>query len=225
MEVRMKFTRVSSVAACGVVSLLIALVRVTAQPHAVFTQVEAQQTAQAKRVGVAWLGGPSSPNVAALREGLREHGWIEGRNVVIEARFAEGNLDRLAEIAAELVRLPVDVLVTATMPLSLALTKATHTIPIVLSAPDPVGTGLVTPGGNVAAFGGDPSANFVRLLRTFEVLREVVPGLSGLAVVVTSGSINPAVQPTRDRRAKQHRRWDSTSFQSTFRISVSSTSP
>jgi len=77
--------------------------------------VEAQQTAQPKRIGFAWLNFPATnaAQVGELREGLREHGWIEGQDVVIESRYAEGNLDRFAEIAAELVRLPVDVLVTA----------------------------------------------------------------------------------------------------------------
>jgi putative tryptophan/tyrosine transport system substrate-binding protein len=119
--------------------------------------VEAQQTAQPKRIGLVWLGFPATnaPYVAELREGLRERGWIEGKNVVIESRYAEGNLQRLAEIAAELVRLPVDVLVTASVPATLVLKKATQTIPILISATDPAGTGLVTPGGNVAAF-GDP---------------------------------------------------------------------
>src|SRR6266849_4164497 len=120
---------------------------------------EAQQTNQPKRVGVVLLGPTSTngPFLAELREGLRDLGWIEGDNVVIESRYGEGNLDRLAEIATELVRLPVDVLVTGTVPATLVLKRATHTIPIVTQATDPAGTGLVTPGGNVAAFDGIPA--------------------------------------------------------------------
>lgn len=154
--------------------------------------VKAQQTTEPKRVGFAWLGFPetNAPQVAELREGLRERGWIEGKNVVIESRYAQGNLERLAEIAAELVRLRVDVLVTASVPATLVLKKATQTIPIVISATDPVANGLVTPGGNVAAFGDPLPADAAR--RQLEVLREVVPGLIRMALV-WNGS-NPAGQ-------------------------------
>jgi len=71
--------------------------------------LDAQQPSQTKRVGVVTIGSPSTsaPFIAALREGLREHGWIEGQNVIVEPRYAEGKLERLAEIAAELVQLPV----------------------------------------------------------------------------------------------------------------------
>jgi putative ABC transport system substrate-binding protein len=164
------------------------------------SSVEAQQAAQPKRIGLVWLGFPTTnaPQVAELREGLRERGWIEGKNVVIESRYAEGNLDRLAEIATELVRLPVDVLVTASVPATLVLKKATQTIPILISATDPAGTGLVTPGGNVAAFGDPLPANAAS--RQIELLREVVPGLSRLALV-WNGS-NPAGQ-LNARRARE----------------------
>jgi putative ABC transport system substrate-binding protein len=125
---------------------------------------------------------------AALRDGLHEHGWVEGRNVSIETRYAEGKPERLGEIAAELVRLPVDVIVTGGVPPGLALKKATQTIPIVVAAAtDPAATGLVTPGGNVAAFNLFPADSAARQL---EVLREVVPGVSRLALV-WNGS-NPA---------------------------------
>ena len=87
----------------------------------------------------------NAPQVAELRAGLRERGWIEGKNLIIESRYAEGNLQRLAEIAAELVRLPVDVLVTASVPATMVLKKATQTIPIVISATDPAGTGYQMP--------------------------------------------------------------------------------
>jgi putative ABC transport system substrate-binding protein len=129
---------------------------------------------------------------------LRKHGWIEGKNLVIESRYAEGNLDRLDEIAAEFVRLPVDVLVTASVPATLALKKATQTIPIIVAAAtDPMGTGLVTSGGNVAAFDILPANAASRQL---DVLREVVPGLSRIALV-WNGS-NPAGQ-VNARRARE----------------------
>jgi putative ABC transport system substrate-binding protein len=154
--------------------------------------VEAQQTTEPKRIGFVWLGFPetNAPQVTELREGLRQRGWIEGKNVAIESRYAEGNLERLAEIAAELVRIPVDVLVTASVPATLVLKKATQTIPIVISATDPAANGLVTPGGNVAAFGDPLPADAART--QLEVLREVVPGLIRMALV-WNGS-NPAGQ-------------------------------
>jgi putative ABC transport system substrate-binding protein len=157
------------------------------------------RAAQPKRVGLVLLGSPATdaPAVAELREGLRERGWIEGRNVVIESRDAQGNLDRVAEIATELVQLRVDVLVTVGVPPTLLLKKATHTIPIVVAAAtDPAGTGLVTPGGNVAAFDILPADAASRQLK---VLREVVPGLSRLALI-WNGS-NPAGQ-LNARRAR-----------------------
>src|SRR5256885_17114550 len=85
--------------------------------------VEGQQSAQPKRLGFASIGATatSGPFVAELREGLREHGWIDGRNIVIEPRYAEGKLERFAQNAAELVQLPVDILVTGGGALTLAL--------------------------------------------------------------------------------------------------------
>ena len=164
------------------------------------SSVEAQQSAQPKRVGFASIGSPatSGPLVAELREGLREHGWVDGQNIVIEPRYAEGKLERLAEIATELVQLPVDVLVTGGVPPTLVLKKATQTIPIVVAAAtDPAGSGLVTPGGNVAAFDVLPADAAAKQL---EVLREVVPGLSRVALV-WNGS-NPASQ-LNARRASE----------------------
>src|SRR5260221_6238479 len=125
----MKFS--VSLGSCAVVSmLLVAFVFVA--------QAESQQTSPLKRVGFVWLGlGSSAPlaaDVAELREGLRERGWIEGKSIVIESRYAEGDMKRLAEIAAQEVRLPVDVLVTAAVPTTLVLKKATQTIPIVVAA-------------------------------------------------------------------------------------------
>lgn len=162
--------------------------------------VQAQQGHQPKRVGFASFASPATaaPFIAELRQGLREHGWVEGQNIVIEPRYAEGKLERLAEIAAELVRLPLDVLVTGGVPPTLALKKATQTIPIVVAAAtDPAGTGLVTAGGNVAAFDVLPPDAAARQL---EVLREVVSGLSRMALVWNDS--NPAAQ-VNARRARE----------------------
>jgi putative ABC transport system substrate-binding protein len=117
---------------------------------------EAQQAAKVARIG--WMGdNPAlSPQLReAFLQGLRDLGYVEGRSVVIEYRYAEGKLERLPALAAELVTLKVDVIVAATgTPAALAAKRATRTVPIVFpAASDPVTSGLVTslarPGGNV----------------------------------------------------------------------------
>jgi putative ABC transport system substrate-binding protein len=121
-------------------------------------------------------------------ERLRELGWIEGRTVALEYRWAEGRSERFAEIAAEFVRLKVDVIVTAGAA-GVAAKRATSTIPIVLAlANDPVGEGLVTslarPGGNVTGL-SIQSTDFAA--KRLELLREVVPGLRRLAILADVG--------------------------------------
>jgi len=130
---------------------------------------------------------------AALVERLRELGWIEGHNVAIEYRWAEGRNERYAEIAAEFARLKVDVIVTVTTPAALAAKQATAVIPIVFAAvADPVGTGLVAslarPGANVTGLSNQVSETSGKKL---EFLREVVPGLRRLAIMANVN--NPAV--------------------------------
>ena len=166
----------------------------------VASPADAQQSTQPKRLGFAAMGSPatSGPSVAELRAGLREHGWIDGHNIVIEPRYAEGKLERFAQNAAELVQLPVDLFVTGGTPATLALKRATQTIPIVVAAAtDPAGTGLVTPGCNVAAFDALPADAPAKQL---EVLREVVPRLSRVALVWNDS--NPASQ-LNARRARE----------------------
>ena len=116
----------------------------------------AQQPAKLPTIGFLGTSTPSGLDQlpAAFVQRLRELGWVDGRNVAIEVRWAEGRSERSAEIAAEFVRLKVDVIVTAETPAVLAAKQATSAIPIVFaSAGDPVGTGLVAslarPGGNV----------------------------------------------------------------------------
>jgi putative tryptophan/tyrosine transport system substrate-binding protein len=121
---------------------------------------------------------------------LRELGWIEGRTVAIEYRWAEGRSERAAEIAAEFVRLKVDVIVTSGTSPVLAAKQATAVLPIVFAAAgDPVGTGLVAslarPGGNVTGLSLQ-AIDYVG--KKLELLREVVPGLRRLAIVVNVGS-------------------------------------
>jgi len=129
---------------------------------------------------------------AAFVKRLHELGWMEGRNVAIEVRWAEGRSERYAEIAAEFVRLNVDVIVTVGTPASLAAKQATSVVPIVfVAASDPVGTGLVAslarPGGNVTGL-SNQQADLAG--KRVELLREVVPGLRRLAILANVG--NPA---------------------------------
>jgi putative ABC transport system substrate-binding protein len=154
----------------------------------------AQQTAKLRTIGFLGAATPAatSPWTAAFTQRLRELGWVEGRNVAIEYRWAEGRIERFAEIAAEFVRLKVDVIVTHSSPPVLAAKQATPIIPIVFAtAADPVGTGLVTslarPGGNVTGLSnqtGDLGA------KRLQLLREIIPRLGRLAILSNVG--NPA---------------------------------
>jgi putative ABC transport system substrate-binding protein len=153
--------------------------------------VRAQQSA-AKLPTIGFLGSttPSTMSqwVAAFLQRLRELGWIEGRTVAIEYRWADGRSERFAEIAAEFVRLKVDIIVTAGGAV-LAAKQATSVIPIVFAvAADPVGGGLVAslarPGGNVTGLSSQaPDLAGKRL----ELLRDIVPGLRRLAIMVNAG--------------------------------------
>src|SRR5207253_9288753 len=128
----------------------------------------------------------------ALLDGLRERGYREGRNLVFERRFSEGQAERFPEFAAELIRLRVDCIIVPTTPAALAAKHATQTIPIVITtALDPVGAGLVAslarPGGNVTGL-SPISPDLVG--KRLELLKDVVPGLS--RVVVLWNAANPA---------------------------------
>jgi putative ABC transport system substrate-binding protein len=118
-------------------------------------------------------------------QGLKEHGYVEGQNVVVERRFAEGKTERISELSAELVRLKVDAIVTSTDLGIAAVKRQTQTIPIVMAnSTDPVGTGFVAslarPGGNITGLTGiSPELSAKRL----GLLKEVVPGLSRVAIV------------------------------------------
>src|SRR5947208_6521192 len=166
----------------------------------------AQQPGKLPTIGFLVAGTPSSHGqwVAAFVQRLRELGWIEGRTVAIEYRWAEGRTERAAEIAAEFVRLKVDIIVTSATAAVVAAKQVTSVIPIVFAAAgDPVGTGLVAslarPGGNITGLSvQQPDLAAKRL----ELLREVVPGLRRLAILANVGG--PAVvhrdglSPTRD---------------------------
>ena len=146
----------------------------------------AQQPAKIPRIG--WLSNlrfSEIPNrVEAFRQGLRELGYVEGKNIVIEWR--EGNNDQVPALVAELVRLNVDVIVSGALSLTRAAKAATSTIPIVMAQdPDPVGNGFVAslahPGGNITGLSTlAPELNGKKL----EILKEVIPRISRVAVFV-----------------------------------------
>jgi putative ABC transport system substrate-binding protein len=148
---------------------------------------EAQAPAKVRRIG---LLSPSTASDTALwhqafRLGLRDLGWVEGKNIRIEYRYAEGRSDRLPDLAAELVRLKVDIIVTTVTSDSLAAQKATKAIPIVMvAAGDPVAVGLVEslarPGGNIT---GLSQMNVELGGKRLELLKEIVPKLSRVAVL------------------------------------------
>jgi putative ABC transport system substrate-binding protein len=158
--------------------------------------VRAQQLSRVPRIGVLLLGTPTSfaPRTQAFVEGLRDLGYVEGRTVAIEWKWGQDRDDLLPDLAAELVRSQVDVIVTAGTPPTKALKNATRTIPIVMAiVGDPVAAGLVDslarPGGNATGFSivaTDLSG------RRLQLLKEIVPGLSSVAVM--SNLANPQSQ-------------------------------
>ena len=154
------------------------------------------QQGKLARVGVLALTSTDAQSLArALREGLREFGYAEGQNFAFEFRSADGNVDRLPALAADLVRLPVDVIVATFTPCALAAKQATTTIPIVMVAvADPVGAGLVQslarPGGNITGFSnmGAETAG-----KSVELLREMLPQLRRVAVL--ANPVDPFTRP------------------------------
>jgi putative tryptophan/tyrosine transport system substrate-binding protein len=165
--------------------LMVTGVLITALP------TDAQQAAKVPRIGYLLAAGSAeTARRDAFRQGLRELGYVEGKNIIIEWRAAEGKLDRLDELAAELVRLKVDVFVTSGNSVVRAAKRATSTIPIVTAlVSDPVENGFVAslarPGGNstgLTSLGAELSG------KRMELLKEVVPGLSRLMMFVSSSS-------------------------------------
>ena len=157
---------------------------------ACFQLAEAQQPTKVPRIGLLNASSPSTvaARIEVFRQGLRELGYVEGKNIVIEYRHAEGKLDRLPALAAEFVRLNVDVIVTGGPAATRAAKDATVTIPIVMTQDiDPVASGFVAslarPGGNITGLSNlAPELSGKRL----ELLKEIVPKLSRVAVLGTS---------------------------------------
>src|SRR5215510_342516 len=179
----------------GVAAILVAVVLLVAGAIA-----EAQQPEKIWRLGYLSGTDPATdvPRTEAIRQRLREHGYIEQRSIVIEYRHAEGKLDRLPELAAELVRLKVDIIVVAggDLPIRAAM-NATKTIPIVMTGGgiDPVKVGFVKslahPGGNVT---GITSLTVDLAAKRVEVLKEAVGKLTRVAVLYDPASVSPAIE-------------------------------
>ena len=154
--------------------------------------LDAQQTGKIFRIGFldASTASGSAVLLDAFRQELSKLGWIEGKNITIEYRFAEQKTERLPELAADLVRLKVDLIVVTATPAALAAKKATTTIPIVMAnAGDPVGAGLVAslarPGGNVTGLSSlSPELNTKRL----EILKDAIPKLARVGLLRSPGA-------------------------------------
>jgi ABC-type uncharacterized transport system substrate-binding protein len=155
----------------------------------------AQQAGKIRTIGILNAGSAGVPSAVVLPDALRELGWIEGKNIVFERRYAENRVERLPELAAELVRLNVDVIVGLGTLAPLAAKRATTTIPIVMTAAgDPLGSGLVAslarPGGNVTGMSlMAPDLGGKRL----ELLKELLPRLARVAVLWNAANPYPAL--------------------------------
>src|SRR5574341_530533 len=174
----------SPLRAYTLIAVLILLPALLAAPLA----ADAQQAGKVPRIGFLSVTSPSDspPRLDAFRQRLRELGWVEGQNIVIDYRYAEGRGDRLPDLAAELVRLKVALIVSAGTQEVTAAKNATETIPIVLiGVRDPVGTGLIAslarPGGNVTGVSGYAGLEIVA--KQLELLKETVPKIRRVAIL------------------------------------------
>jgi putative tryptophan/tyrosine transport system substrate-binding protein len=180
---------------------LLATLSLTTVPHA-----HAQQAKKVFHIGFLSSGTSSaSENIEVIRQRLRELGYVEGKNIAFEYRGAEGKIDRLPDLAAELVRLKVDVIVTVSTPAALAAKNATTTIPIVMAGgSDPVATGLVPslarPGGNIT---GITIVNAETAGKRLQLLKETAPKVSRVAVLWNSDNPGTAVVFKQTQAAAQ----------------------
>jgi putative tryptophan/tyrosine transport system substrate-binding protein len=181
---------------CRAVGLIMTL---TLSLLAALLAAHAQSVAKTPRIGILNPAFDPHPPLEAFRQGLHDLGYVEGHNIVLEYRFADGRFERLPELAAALVRLKVDVILAVGVPAVRAAQHATGTIPIVFpTASDPVGQGLVAslaqPGGNVTGVSfQDPELMGKRL----ELLRQVVPGVTRVAYLWDAALLNArALQET-----------------------------
>jgi len=162
------------------------------------------EPANVPRIGLLWPGptAPVSPRMESFRRGLREHGYVDGRNVVIELRYAQNGPQQLPDLAADLARMKVDVIWTAGDLAPKVAQQATGTIPIVCIADDIVGSGIVAnlaqPGGNITGlsiFAPELSA------KRLEMLKRIVPGLSRVAALRDTTGTAQAIETTKAAQA------------------------
>jgi len=188
----------------AVSSILVAVVLL-----AVGVTAEAQQPKKVPRIGfLSVTSSGQDPRLEAFRQGLREMGYVEGKNFTLEYRSAEGKFDRLPALAAELIRLNVDVIVTQGTPAAAAAKNATSTIPIIVSGgTDPVATGLVSslarPGGNIT---GVTIMNEELAGKRLELLKETSPKVSRIGVLWNSANPGAAVVFKQTQSAAQELR-------------------
>jgi putative ABC transport system substrate-binding protein len=180
-------------------ALVITVLALFAAPLA----AEAQQPPRVPKRGLLRVGSLPDANVAGFLQGLRDPGYVEGQNIVIEYRWAEGKLERLPTLASDLVRLKVEVIVTGGLEASLAAKTATRLIPIVAATgADPVSSGLVAslarPGGNIT---GLTVINVDLAGKRLELLKEAVPGASRVAVLRNRANGAHALLWTETQRA------------------------
>ena len=167
---------------------------------------EAQQAGKKYRIGCLFNGNPtqSAPTADAFRQGMRELGWVDGQNVSLEYRWADGNLDRLPALAADLVRLPVDVIHLAGGPAIRAVQQITRTIPIVVAImSDPVVYGFVTsfarPGGSITGL----AVQFEDLAsKQMQLVKETLPNAARVAILDHHAVSNPGAQKAAETAAR-----------------------
>jgi len=155
----------------------------------------AQQAGKVYRIGILETipAAQNAANLAALRKGLRDLGYVEGRNLIIEYRSADGRAERFPDLASELVRLKVDLIVTRGTPAARAAKNATGTIPVVMATmgdPRAIVASFANPGGNIT---GVTTFSTELTAKRFELLKELVPNLSRVALLHNMG--NPAAPP------------------------------
>ena len=167
---------------------------------------EAQQPMKFSRIGLlTWAASPPPSSPTPFEQGLRQLGYVEGQNISIERRYANGQMDRLPELAVDLARRPLDVILTQSYPAALAAKQATTTIPIVvMGAGDPVATGLVAsfarPGGNITGV----SALETELSgKRLELLKEAFPKLARVAVLWNAADLGMTLKFGELERAAQ----------------------
>ena len=196
-SVTLKFAIRNAKPAILVCALLFALCR----------SADAQQTVKISRIGVL-ISGTSSvarPRIQAFQQRLRELGYVEGKNIIFEQRYAEGKVQIVPDLTDELIRLKPDVIVTDTSRATQAAKNATKTIPVVFTAAnDPLGDGQVTslakPGGNLTGFSLlAPELNWKRL----ELLKDVFPKITRIGFLTRTGPNSPEAGLTTDSRFKE----------------------